>query len=388
MVNKKIYIYHLAPRMHSSMRLMIENPPKGYEFIISENERKIKTLNFLLNSKFIKFIYKKIIKMILNPLKLYNKIYSTRVPKNIDLIFSSGSALDIKFPYVIEILDSPYSLAGYDYNLFIKNKKGIEEKLLSPYCKKIIVVNETSLRLMKKYFSKEIMKKAVLVRAAIEKQNIKKNYFKKKIQIIFVGSIANPDDFYLKGGLQAFEVFKRLSEEFDNISFLVSCKVPKEIKEKAILKNLTIIKHKLKSEEIKNVYMNSDIMLNPGNIYVLMATLEAMSYGIPIVFLDTYGVRDYIKNNVNGLLIKPSNKIKGYKANDYPCNIRTKEFLSEIKQIDERVINELHKAVKKLIKNPKLREKLGKQGKKLAETKFSLEKRNKMLKKIFDEATK
>jgi hypothetical protein len=76
MEKKKIYIYHITPRMHSSMRFMIENPPEGYEFVVAENKNKKKMLHIFLNSRLIKFIYKKLIKKILNPLKLYDIAYS------------------------------------------------------------------------------------------------------------------------------------------------------------------------------------------------------------------------------------------------------------------------------------------------------------------------
>ena len=37
---KKVYLYYANPRMHSSTKLMINNPPKGYEFILPEMKGK------------------------------------------------------------------------------------------------------------------------------------------------------------------------------------------------------------------------------------------------------------------------------------------------------------------------------------------------------------
>ncbi len=387
MKKKIIYIYFLTPRMHSSLKVMINNPPKGYEFVLAENKAKIGFLSFALNSKILRFIYRNIVKKLFDPVDIYEKVYSTKIPENVDLVFSTGAALNINKPWIVEILDSPYSLAGYDYNLFIKNKDEIESKLLSPFCKRIIVVNEASYDLMKKHFSKEVMNKAKLVRAAVELPKIKKKIKKKNMQIIFIGSIANPDDFLIKGGLEALETFKRISQEFDNVNLVVRCKIPEDIKMKyKNVKNISFVDYPLSSEHFNKLFSDSDIMLNPGCIYVLMSTLEAMSYGIPIIFLDTYSVRDYIINGVTGILIKPSENIKGYKSPAYPSNIRSKEFISEINNLDDRVIDDLYFAVKKLIINSKLRHRLGKNGRKLVSTKFSIKIRNKKLKKIFDEA--
>ncbi len=388
--NKRVYLYFIAPRMHSSLKLMIKNPPEGYEFLMAENKAKMSLLSWALNSRLIKIIYKKVIKRLLNPRSIYEKAYSTKIPENVDLVFSTGAALNINKPWVVEILDSPHSLAGYDYNLFIKNKNDIEKKLLSHFCKKIIIVNEASYKIMEKYFSKEVMNKAVLVRAAVElpKLNlIKEKAGKKQLQIIFIGSIANPDDFFIKGGLEVLETFRRISEEFDNVALVVRCKTPEDIKMKyKNVKNIKFIEENLRKREFVKLLYNSDICLNPGHIYPLMAALEPMSFGIPIIMLDTYGVRDYVKHMKNGILIKPSEKIKWYKDPAYPSNIRSREFLAEIKNVDLRVINDLYYAVKKLIENKVLRYKLGNNGRKMAETKFSIKTRNNTLRKVFNEA--
>lgn len=391
MRKKRIYPYFIAPRMHTSLKIMINHPPEGYELILPKNKTKMNILSFSLNSKLIKIVYQNLIKKLFNSRKLYEKAYSTKIPENIDLVFSTGAALDIKKPWVVEILDSPFSLAGYDYGLFLKNKQDIEKKLLSEYCRKIIVVNEASYKVMKKYFSKAVMDKTLLIRAAIElpeSNSIKKIGKKKDIQIIFIGSIANPDDFFIKGGLEVLETFKRISGEFNNVQLVVRCKLPEDIKIKyKNIKNINFLEEQLSNEGFTKLMGNSDIMLNPGHIYVLMSTLEAMSYGIPVIFLDTYGVRDYIKHMGNGILVKPSENITSYKSPAYPSNIRSEKFISEIQNIDSRVVDDLYTAVKKLIENPRLRSRLGINGRKMVEAKFSLKTRNAKLKEVFDEAT-
>lgn len=384
---RKIYIYHLTPRMHSSMKLMIEHPPEGYEFILAENKMKKRFLQFALNAKLMRWLYRKIVKKIINPLKVYDTMYSAKIPPGMDIIFSASGTLDIQSPYIIEILDSPYMLSGNDYHIFMKNKIEIEKKLLSPFCKRIIIVNETSQKLMRKYFGKEVMQKTVLIPAAIQEQKFKKRYKKKGIQLIFVGSMVNPDDFEIKGGLETLEVFKKLSQEIPGMTLIMLGKVPEYAKERyKDVKDIRIIEEYLPWDVRKKIYLETDICMNPGHIYPLMATLETMSFGIPIIMLDTYGVRDYLKPGVNSFLVQPSKHIRGYGAVEYPCNIRTPEFIRDIKQIDEAVIEQIYQSAKKLIKNPALRKKMGEYSRRLVREKFSLTLRNKKLKEVFDEA--
>lgn len=371
------------PRMHSSTKLMIDNPPKGYVFIVPESRAKLSILNYLLSSKIVKFFYHKA-KPLINSFNIHKNLYSTKIPEDVDLVISSFP-INISKPYIIEILDHPALLAGYDYNLFMKSLKEIEHGILSENCKKIIVVNESSLKIMKKLFSRQVIKKVELVRATINRQDFKKNFDKKKLQVIFIGSIANPDDFYLKGGLEAMESFKRIADDF-NVEMIVRCKVPEEIKEKySGIKNLKIIDSAMPYEEWQNLLKNSDICLMPGHTYALMATLECMSYGIPIISVVNYAVKDYLSSKY-ALLIKHSSKIGEYKSKEYPLNVRTKKFISEIKNLDEKLISRISSSLEKLIKNKKLREKLGREAKRTAEAKFSIETRNNKLKKIFDEA--
>lgn len=386
---KKVYIYQIAPRPHTALQQMISNPPQGYEFILPQSPVKTKVLKYLLGAGKIKWFYRNIIRKFLNPLKLYNSMYGTKIPQGIDLVFSESQALDIQIPYVVEILDSPYALAGGYFDLFLKNKADIEKKLLSPYCKKIIIVNESSWKIMQQHFSSEVIGKSVLVRAGFKSQPEKNIREREKdfIQILFVGSMANPDDFEIKGGLEVFEVYKKLSQEFINLKLVVSCIVPQYAKEKyKDLKNIQLIEKKISWEERKKIYEESDICLNPGHMYPLMATLEAMSFGLPIIMLDTFGVQDYIQHEINGLLVKPSENIRGYKDPSYPTNLRSKYFIEEIKRLEPDAIERLSQATRKLILNQGLRRRLGDTGRKLIATKFSLKKRNQLLKKTFDDA--
>jgi len=381
---KKIGFYYLTPRLHSYYKLMIKTPPRGYEFILPKNEKKTRTINFLLNSKILRKIYRNIIKKLISPDKLFDKAYSAKIDNNINLIASGGRAIDIKRPWVCFILDNPYSLGGFDYKNFIKKKKETQRRLLSPYCKKIIIGNDTAMKIMKKFFSKEVIKKCVLIRHGIEKQSFKKPN-KRKVQILFMGSVANPDDFEMKGGLYVLEVFKKLNKDYD-VDFIIRSKIPDWIKKKYNIKNLKIIDKEISYENIKKLYINSDIFLIPGRVYTLMTFLEAMSFELPLVCLDTYAVKDYVINNENGLIVKRNENVP-YEDISYPCNVRSKEFIIADRKLNKRVIKDLCSATIKLIEDKKLREKLGVESRKMIETKFSIELRNKKLKKVFDEIT-
>ena len=106
-----------------------------------------------------------------------------------------------------------------------------------------------------------------------------------------------------------------------------------------------------KSNVIK-FYENAEIFCLPSYREGMPKTiLEASSCGLPVVTTDTVGCRDSIINNFSGLLCRP------YDHNDLANKIET------------------------LIKDKKLRKRLGKNGKVYAKSNFAI---NKVTNKIFN----
>ncbi len=286
-------------------------------------------------------------------------------------------------PWLLDIGDNPYSLAGYKYDFFIKNKKKIEDTLLRDNCKAITCANETAYNLMKKLFPKKILEKTTIIHNGVKFFKIdKKKEDKLFFQILFMGSSINPDDFFHKGGLETLEVFKKLSRKYSNIKLIIRCKLPRDIKEKYSMKNVIFIEEIIPYEKIINLYRDSDILLMPGHT-ACSAYYEAMSFGLPIVALDTCDTKDIVQNGKSGFLVKRSDKIP-YDSLEYPLNVRSKIFVDSIKKIDQDVIKNLSEKVEILIKDSKLRQDFGKEGRKIIKTKFSIKQRNKKLKKILD----
>ena len=65
-------------------------------------------------------------------------------------------------------------------------------------------------------------------------------------------------------------------------------------------------------------------------------------------------------------------------------NVRSLEFIDAIKKVDYRVIQDLCVSFEKLINNEKLRKTMGENNVHLIKQKFSIETRNRELKKFLD----
>ncbi len=386
---KIVQIYPSAYKLHTAYRSLLSCPPEGYKIIGHSENYKRKLIDFLRNYKLVKRIYHLFVNMFKSKAFYDSLIGKPKDMQEADLIFSTGELYFGNKPWILDVLDNPSSISGYNNYILAKNKAEIEKCLLSKNCKKILCSHQTSLDAIKNNFSKDIVKKSAVVMNSITPGKVARNKVKKdKIRILFVGSINNPQDFYGKGGLEAIKSFEKISKE-NNAELIIRCKVPIEIKNMIKnIKNIVVIEKEISEEELVRLYSSSDIFLLPGHHFHLMAVLEAMSYGLPIIVLDTYAFKDYIKDKYNGFLVKKSDKIGGYFEKNYPNNVRTERFIEEIREVDSEVINRLAEKLNLLIKNKKLREKMGKNGLKLVKTKFSIKRRNMQLKKIFDEALK
>ncbi len=388
-------IYYKSVFVHNYIKNLLDNPPKGYEFAVNIDNKKKALIDKLRSNKAANFLYKKIIKKFFNAWEFMNKGSKTsQLPQNIDLIFSTDSIVEGDKPWVIKILDNPFALAGNDYRLFRKNLAHLEEALSSDNCRAIIVHTEASKKIMEKYFSKDVVEKAVVLTPAIPGDIKARKEItgqisdkRKEFTILFMGSTNNPDVFYLKGGLETLETFKLLSKKYDNIKLIMRCKIPREIiKRYGNLKDVEFLERYLSDEEMDNLYKNSDVLMSPGYNYFIMAFLEAFSYGVPIVALDTYGVKEFVHDGKNGFIVKPSRMLP-INREDYPVSAITEEFTDIIKKGDPEVIRQLAERVSMLIDNKELLEKLGKECQRLFKEDYSFEKKQDKLKKIFDMAT-
>ncbi len=368
------------------MESLIKNPPEGYEFVVNANERTGDIVKKLRTNKMARSIYKSFIKKIFNVFLIMRKINYEKSPDNIDLIFSTSTIVDEKKPWIIKILDlSPFAMAGNDYDLFIKNRKKLEEALSSQYCKKIIVHTNKAKETMEKYFSDEVLRKVVKVNPAIplENRGIKKN--KENVTFLFMGSINNPEEFLIKGGLETLRTFDALEKKYNNVKLIVKCRVQDEIKKQFPSKNITYIDGRISVEELNKIYDEADALMMPGYCYFVMAYLEAFSHSIPIIALDTYGVSEFISEGKTGFIVKPSEKMP-INSPRYPPNMKSKEFLNAIVEGDDLVIKELTEKASRLIEDKNLISSMKKECQKTVKEKYSFDKKREILKEIFDEA--
>ncbi len=380
---KKILFNSLSEKMHTLWQELINNPPKGYEFIVNYSKIDIDKLSSLKKNKTINFIYKKVFSKFITPISLSSKF--VEIPKNIDLIYCPDQTISKKFPWVCDA-EEAIVFAGHNRKLLEKNKEKIEANLSSKYCKKILAFTNFAKKSIEREFdSQKIKDKIEVVHFGTKIPKIENKKDPKFINIIFVGTAnqTDPTIFNLKGGRETIEAFRILGKKYKNIKLKIISNVPKNIDTN--IKNLEIIPL-MDREKLFRFYAQSDIFLFPNYFGLGMTIIEAMGSGLPMVCSDMFGLPDSIEEGKNGLMIKIKNKGK-YK-NMGPSSSDFERFAEFIwRNNKEETIKQIVAHLTTLIENPKLREKMGKESRKKYENEFSTEVRNKKLEKIFDEIT-
>ena len=338
--------------------------PTGVEFINYKD--KGKKMEVIGSSKKFEAIrkFKNILRRILNLLCLPNLTYSFK--NNYDLIHCAHCLSLNKRSWVVDTETYDRVSAGGNIANSKLGKWLIKKRLESKYCKKIVCWSEDCKATFENAFphNKIILDKITILPFALQMPKFNKIKHK-KIRILFVARW-----FDAKGGRQTLEVFDRLSRLYHNAEFIFICPTPKEFKDK-YSKNRSIKIMELIPQErlFREVYPSCDIFFYPGfgDSYGF-AVPEALSYGLPVISTSTFAKRELVKEGKTGFLVDLPNNWKGYE------------------DMNEEFIKDLVEKTSILITNKQLRDKMIKAAISDSKGRFSINKRNKKLKEIYEES--
>lgn len=219
----------------------------------------------------------------------------------------------------------------------------------------------------------------------IDDRLIKHKQNSSMIKITFVG------DFLRKGGTHVVDAFEELQKTFSNL-YLNICSGDDFKSENIKLIN----KYKKKMSDNKRIrfaHVPRDILMNKiypeTDIFVCptykesygYAIEEAIAYGIPVISTNHFAIPEIINHGENGFLIDTHQfefirKFRGYTVNKIP------------EAFGSYMVKQIYRHLKLLIEDRVLRIRMGEKGLFVARTKFSFERRNNIMKKIYKNALK
>jgi glycosyltransferase involved in cell wall biosynthesis len=136
------------------------------------------------------------------------------------------------------------------------------------------------------------------------------------------------------------------------------------------------------------LYLSADIFPHVGYETLNLSTLEAMSYGIPVIVTNLYNIPEAVTHMKNGMLIDLPNPELLYTKNGCP-NEYSNPPTDVIKKFRSEIIEKIKESMIKLIEDTSFRNNISREAIQTTNKgEFSIQHRNSLLKEIFDEATK
>jgi len=377
-MHKKIKV-HLLASAHPQFDEILDFPPKDVQYTVN----RVKTrYHGWFTEKRITW-HKKILNILPLPRMTHTKT-------DADIVHSTRGIIQVKQkrPWIIDLECGPI-FTSFNWKAMQNPliRKTIMAALTSKNCKKILPQSNAAKRTFiqaigEKNYEKIKNKVEVLylsLRPCKKRRNNRKHG---KVILSFVGR-----SFYGKGGPHLLKAYEILTKKYKNLEINYKGDIPQEWMKFA--KKLTGFKHVkgyLSREELfEKMYLSSDIYVMPTNKDNYgVVFLEAMSAGLPIVSTTSMTVPEIVKDGKNGFLVKTDLSHENYYDNP-------EDYEKRRKKVDWNIVSQLVEKLSMLIENKKLREKMGRVGRKMIEDKngkFSIEKRNKQLRKIYEECLK
>jgi len=388
---KLIYL-DVAGRMHSLYKELLLSPPSGYRFVTIESDWD-KVSAIVSRTDILYSLQLNVLARLFPPnlVKAYLERFK-KPPNGTVLTYSTGHLVFRKEPWVVD-MEFVTQLAGYNIKHFKRFRWLIEKVFASEYCKKIICWTEAGKKtILYNLDCENFVDKIEVVPLAVHKKNFVKDYNNREtVRLLFVGSVNIPGEFEYKGGKEVLEAFFLLRKRYKNLELVIRSDIPSELKAKygGRLENVKLIEGIIPWEQLEQEFKAAEIFLFPTHSTPGLAILDAMSYELPVVTTNVWANTELVKDGKTGFVIEKSNRIPYYTENFIPnwSHYPTSKFMKIIRATDPLVVKELVKKTSVLIEDEGLRRSMGRAGRKeIEDGKFSISKRRKTLKKIFDEA--
>ncbi|NPE27135.1 glycosyltransferase family 4 protein [Methanococcoides sp. SA1] len=365
---KKIKVYMQHPWKISDSnyyKSLLDYAPTEVKYI-----NKVKKIGNITNKR--KFLVNHYIKQ--NVKKIINFFYPsmpnahrTKYNGDYDVVHCAHCLSLNKSPWVADI-EHPgqFWATGGEVG---KNKRRIRKLLMSKCCKKILPWSEWTRRETLKMFPELKDKMEIVTYALPVSQKDKKN--KDTITLGFISR-----RFIFKGGLHALEVIDRLTKKYDNVNAVFVSEVPVDVLKK-YSKNKKIKFYNILpySKILNEIFPSFDIFILPSYTDTFgFPMVEALSFGIPVVTVDGQSRKEIIKDGKTGFVIdKPD-----WKVEDLGNLTTLKNTIDSLQEKTERLIKD--KILLKNMSDNAIKE--------VRDGKFSLERRNEKLTRIYREAMK
>jgi len=215
---------------------------------------------------------------------------------------------------------------------------------------------------------------------------------RKRTTILVLGSanFSNQSGYFIKGMHIALKAYLNLRKEVPDVELIIHGEVPHKIKQKLnVYPDIFISNRLLNPAELSNLFLNSDIYLAPSFTTPWISYLEAMNYELPIVTINTNANSEVVEDGVNGFVAEVPKELEPIISNYcIPDRDTHRRIMHTWLNDNETIVKNVAHALKLLVEHPDLAAEMGRKGKEMLMEggKFSIQRRNTLLKDVLDKA--
>ena len=379
-----------AGRVHPAHRAMLDDPPPGYRFAVPSGAWDC-GLRALMRSD---FAYHAIASRLdrLLPLHL--------LKSRLDGLFRSPSA-EAGLTYAVNHLvtrDEPWvaflecatAPAGFTAARLRDRRSLVEDAFASPNCRRVITWSELTRRsILESLDCSRFGGKIEVVRfAPPARPRFESARRSGRLRLLFLGTANAPGAFNIRGGREVLEAFTALAQRYPNVELVVRSELPPGVRSRYRgHPRVLFAEGVLTAEELDGLYRSSDVFLFPAYYSPWMTTLEAMSYGLPVITTNVYANPEMVQDGVSGFVVAAP-AIPLWSGSFAPPNTaKDPEYERAIRLPEPEITRGIVDRVGRLIDDPRLRESMGRAARARVENgPYSPGERNRALARIFDEA--
>jgi len=374
------FVYRNYKKLHTIHSSMVENPPEGVSYIVPKEKKYLKKMYPV----YARLKGSRVFSRFLGTIK--DKLFMDGSPtESVDLLHYINFVPKEKKGDIPYIVDFEHVIGFTD---FMQNPEFFEKNVVSflkdEECKKIIPLSNAAKKTLKNKMGaeySEIKSKVRVVYPSLplyEGEDFEREEGQKRT-FLFVGNHV-----YRKGLHELLEAFSRIPKE-DAVLKVVSV-VPPELKEAYQQENIQFFLPQYTHEEIlRDFFSKADAFVMPTHRDTFgMVFLDAMSCGTPVIATNQFAIPELVEDGKTGFLVETK---KQYLWDDNP--VFDSRMEKEMMIPEEGLIDALYEKIVYCIKNPEELEGMRKNAKKLfigPNGKFSIERRNRLLKEIYEEA--
>ena len=301
-------------------------------------------------------------------------------------------------PWVIEIEDPttlfyPLIQNGQTCGLDIAASpyyRIVKTLLENDQCKAILTHMKSTAELVPTLFDSEAITKKVVyaplgVKLPTRWQRHEQRPDDEPIELLFINSWCQaPDNFYVRGGLDILEAFATLKVRYPQLRLTMRTALPvlddyyHRIMESGWVR---VMNRFLTADEMAELHATSHIYLLPAARVHIVSLLQAMSYGLPVVASDGWGIEEYLEHERNGLIVK--GRYGKVSWADEEAGLLREDY-EPMYAADPQVIEGIIEAVSRLVEDRQLRARLGRTARADVATRFNMANWNQGMKTAFD----